>query len=97
MASVAKAAPKKKSTKKVSEVAEGAEAVETTEKKTTKKTRKAAEPPRVKLYWGIFNQNLKRVAVFEYAQRKDAEKHCKDLSKAGSEHFLQKVRENIET
>lgn len=97
MPSVAKAAPKKKATKKVAEAAEGAEAVAPATKKAAKKSRKVVEPPRIKLYWGIFNQNLKRVAVFEYAQRKDAEKHCKDLSKAGTEHFLQKVRETIET
>jgi hypothetical protein len=96
MASVVKPAPKKRATKKVKEVVEGAEAVEAAPKKA-KKTRKVVEPPRIKLYWGIFNQNLKRVAVFEYAQRKDAEKHCKDLSKAGTEHFIQKVRETIET
>ncbi len=98
MASVVKPAPKKRAAKKVKEVVEGAEAVEAApKKKAPKKARKVVEPPRIKLYWGIFNQNLKRVAVFEYAQRKDAEKHCKDLSKAGTEHFLQKVRETIET
>ena len=31
-----------------------------------KRTRKVAAEPRIKLYWGVFNQNLKRVAVFEY-------------------------------
>jgi hypothetical protein len=97
MASVTKAAPKK-ATKKAKEVVEGTEGTEgaASEKKPAKK-RKVAEPPRVKLYWGVFNQNLKRVAVFEYDQRKNAEKHCKELSKAGTEHFLQKVRETIET
>lgn len=96
MASVTKPEPKKRATKKVKEVVEGAEVAEAPAKKATKKSRKVVEPPRVKLYWGVFNQNLKRVAVFEYDQKKNAEKHCKDLSKAGSEHFLQKVRETIE-
>jgi hypothetical protein len=90
----AKAAPKKKTAKATTEVVEGTEAAPAVKK--APKKRKVAEPPRVKLYWGIFNQNLKRVAVFEYDKRKDAEKHCKDLSKAGSEHFIQKVRETIE-
>lgn len=96
---MATAAPgKKKSVKADATVVEGSEeAVAVVKvKKAVKRTRKAAEPPRVKLYWGVFNQNLKRVAVFEYEQKKDAEKHCKDLSKVGSEHFLQKVRETIE-
>lgn len=57
---------------------------------------KAAATPRTKLYWGVFNQNLKRVAVFEYEKKKDAEKHAKELTKAGSEHFLQKIKEAIE-
>ena len=42
-----------------------------------KRTRKVAAEPRIKLYWGVFNQNLKRVAVFEYEDLKKAEKHVK--------------------
>lgn len=98
MPTAAKPAPKKKKVAK-SEVegAEGTEAAAPKVKKpAVKRARKVVEPPRIKLYWGVFNQNLKRVAVFEYGQKKDAEKHCKDLSKAGAEHFLQKVRETIE-
>ena len=94
-----KPAPKKKKVaKSVVEGVDGAEAVvvKPAKKPAVKRARKVVEPPRIKLYWGVFNQNLKRVAVFEYGQKKDAEKHCKDLSKAGSEHFLQKVRETIE-
>lgn len=91
------ATKKKKVAKSELEGAEGAEAVVAKPKKpAVKRARKVVEPPRIKLYWGVFNQNLKRVAVFEYGQKKDAEKHCKDLSKAGAEHFLQKVRETIE-
>ncbi len=95
MPTAEKPAAKKK--KVVKSELEGAEAVVAKPKKpAVKRARKVVEPPRIKLYWGVFNQNLKRVAVFEYAQKKDAEKHCKDLSKAGAEHFLQKVRETIE-
>ena len=100
MPTAEKPAPKKKKVAK-SEVAAEDGATETVaavkvKKPAVKRARKVVEPPRIKLYWGVFNQNLKRVAVFEYSQKKDAEKHCKDLSKAGSEHFLQKVRETIE-
>ena len=60
-----------------------------------KRTRKSAAEPRVKLYWGVFNQHLKRVAVFEYTDMKKAEKHAKELSKDGQDHFLQKIKEVV--
>lgn len=81
---------------------EGADVAETKPAKVAKpkaprKSRaKTSEPPRAKLYWGVFNQNLKRVAVFDYEKKKDAEKHVKELSKPGSEHFLQRIKEAIE-
>jgi len=60
-----------------------------------KRTRKSAAEPRVKLYWGVFKQHLKRVAVFEYTDVKKAEKHAKELSKDGGDHFLQKIKEVV--
>jgi len=99
MAAAAKVPRKKKAVVAPELDADGVEIVapKKVKKAAVKRTRKVAEPPRIKLYWGVFNQNLKRVAVFEYEQKKDAEKHCKELSKGGAEHFLQKVRETIET
>lgn len=68
-------------------------------KKTTKrKTRagKDASDARIKLYWGVFSQSLKRVALYEYSQRKQAEKKAQELSASGkSPHFVQKVKEEI--
>ena len=66
-------------------------------KKTTKrKSKKDAGNQRLKLYWGVFSQNLKRVAVFEFDQKKEAEKRATELSKGGkSPHFVQKVKEEI--
>ncbi len=66
-------------------------------KKTTKrKTKKEAGSVRLKLYWGVFSQNLKRVAVFEFDQKKEAQKRATELSKGGkSPHFIQKVKEEI--
>ena len=66
-------------------------------KKTTKrKSKKAAEDVRMKLYWGVFSQNLKRVAVFEFDQKREAQKRATELSKGGkSPHFIQKVKEEI--
>jgi hypothetical protein len=52
---------------------------------------------RVKLFWGVFNQSLKRVALYEYSQRKQADKKAQELSQSGkSPHFVQKVKETIQ-
>jgi hypothetical protein len=92
----AKATPRKKKAEPV----EGEEVVKPVKKprakSTTPRVRKVAAAPRVKLYWGVFNQNVKRVAVFEFDKKKEAEKHVKELTKAGSEHFIQKIKEVIE-
>lgn len=68
-------------------------------KKTAKrKTRakKAAVDERKKIFWGIFSQSLKRVALYEFHQKKQAEKKAVDLSKGGkTPHFVQKVKEVI--
>ena len=51
----------------------------------------------MKAYWGVFNQSLKRVALFEYSQRKQAEKKADELStKSKQPHFVQQVKEAIE-
>ncbi len=88
MASVVKAQRAKKAVKDVDQDATAVVA-------KPKRTRKAAVEPRIKLYWGVFNQHLKRVAVFEYQDVKKAEKHAKDLSKDGHDHFLQKIKEVV--
>ncbi len=82
--------------------AEAAEKQATAKKKkaakkaTKRKSKKAAAEVRMKLYWGVFSQNLKRVAVFEFDQQKEAEKRATELSKGGkSPHFVQKVKEEI--
>ena len=65
-------------------------------KATKRKSKKAATDVRMKLYWGVFSQNLKRVAVFEFDQKDEAEKRATELSKGGkSPHFVQKVKEEI--
>ncbi len=86
------------------EKAAEAEAIERLElekkaKKTTKrKTKKSAVDTRLRLYWGVFSQNLKRVAVFEFDQKKEAEKRSVELSKGGkAPHFVQKVKEEIKS
>ena len=65
-------------------------------KKATKRKKKVAADVRLKLYWGVFSQNLKRVAVFEFDQKKEAQKRATELSKGGkTPHFVQKVKEEI--
>ncbi len=63
-----------------------------------RKTRKKADAVvRMKLLWGVFNQSMKRVALYDFSQKKEAEKRATDLSKSGkSPHFVQKVKEVIE-
>ena len=58
---------------------------------------KAAKEVRLKAFWGVFSQSLKRVAVFEYHQRAQADKKAADMSEsAKTPHFVQLVKEVIE-
>ncbi|HZN35344.1 MAG TPA: hypothetical protein VFB80_16055 [Pirellulaceae bacterium] len=57
---------------------------------------KTAEPERRKLFWGVFNQSLKRVALFDHTQRKAAEAKAAELTSGGKNpHFVMKVKETI--
>ncbi len=84
--------------------AEAAEAAGKTKKKATKKKAakrasrsKAIADVRMKLFWGVFNQSLKRVALFEFNEKKQAEKKATELTKGGkSPHFVQPVKEVID-
>ena len=76
--------------------AEAAEKALANKKKKSGKRTKTAENLRMKLYWGVFSQNLKRVAVFDFDKKSEADKRAKELSKGGkSPHFVQKVKEEI--
>lgn len=70
----------------------------TVKKKAVRKSRaKVVKEVRLKAFWGVFNQSLRRVAVFEYNQRKEAQKKAEDLSQsARTPHFVQLVKEVIE-
>ena len=91
--------------KALREEAEAAEKAESTKKavkkkkKAAKRTSRSKEPVEVrkKVFWGVFNQSLKRVATFEFNQKKDAQAKADALSASGkSPHFVQKVKEIIE-
>ncbi len=88
----------RKELREEAEAAEKAGKEAPVKKKAKRKSRaKAAAEVRVKLFWGVFNQSLKRVALYEFNQRKQAEKKATDLSKGGkSPHFVQRVKEAIE-
>lgn len=62
-----------------------------------KSRKKVPAEIRRKLYWGVFNQSMKRVALFDFTQKKQAEQKASDLSASGkSPHFVQKVKEEIQ-
>lgn len=91
--------------KALREEAEAAEAAEKAagtkktpvKKKATRRKKKEPSEVRVKLFYGVFNQSLKRVALYEFNQKKQAQKKAVELSKDGkTPHFVQKVKEVIE-
>ena len=95
-------ARKTKSRKDLRAEAEAVEALEKAgkkkkaKKKAKRKSRKKADAEvRMKLFWGVFNQSMKRVALYDFSQQKEAEKKATELSKK-SPHFVQKVKEVIE-
>lgn len=86
----------KKTAKKKADEADGAAKKPAKRKTTKRKAKETVDAPK-KLYWGVFNQSLKRVALFEFNQKKQAEKKAEALSKDGkSPHFVQPVKDNIE-
>jgi hypothetical protein len=73
-------------------------AKKTTRKTATRKSRaKSAKEVRLKAFWGVFNQSLTSVAMFEYSQQKEAKKKAEELSESKkSPHFVQLVKKVIE-
>jgi len=83
---VAKKAPEKKMPDKKSPV----------EKKKAPKRIRTPKEVRLKAFWGVFNQSLRRVALYEFNERKQADKKAQELTKSGkSPHFVQPVKEQI--
>ncbi len=84
--------------------AEAAEKLDATKKKkkakkkaVRKSRKKVPKVVRLKAFWGVFNQSLKRVALFEYHERKAADKKATQLSGSSkSPHFVRPVKEEIE-
>ncbi len=91
----------RKELRQESEAAEHAEAetkVAAKKPAAKRKTRaKVAKEVRLKAFWGVFNQSLRRIALFEYTQRSEADKKASELTESQkSPHFVQLVKEVIE-
>ncbi len=89
--------------KELRQESEAAERLEAEKKKTVRKKAKrksrakTAKEVRLKAFWGVFNQSLRRIALFEYSQRKQADKKAEDMSTSQKNpHFVQLVKEVIE-
>jgi hypothetical protein len=81
-----KAAPKKAATTKAAKK----------EPAKRKSRAKSAKEVRLKAFWGVFNQSLKRIALYEFSEKKEADKKAKELTASGkSPHFVQPVKEEI--
>ena len=83
----AKASPKKAATTKAAKK----------EPAKRKSRAKSAKEVRLKAFWGVFNQSLKRVALYEFSEKKEADKKAKELTASGkSPHFVQPVKEPVQ-
>jgi hypothetical protein len=89
----------RKGLRRENEAAEEAEGKSKAAKKAPTKRKSRAKTPkevRLKAFWGVFNQSLKRVALFEYSERKQADKKASELTASQkTPHFVQPVKEVI--
>ena len=88
----------KKATKEKAPKAKKEKAAKEPSKAPAKKPsrKKVAKEARMKAYWGVFNQGMKRLALFEYSDRKAAEKKAAELmASSRASHFIQLVKEAI--
>jgi len=75
------------------------EAVKKPPKKPAKrKSRsKTAKEVRLKAFWGVFNQSLRRVAIYDYSDRRGADAKAEELTGTQrTPHFVKLVKEVIE-
>ena len=90
----AAAAAEGKPAKKKKEAKEAGEKKPAVKRKSRVKTAKIV---RLKAFWAVFNQSMKRIALFDYSQRKQAIKKAEELSASSkSPHFVAPHKEAIE-
>jgi hypothetical protein len=93
--------------KELREEHDAAEAAGATEGKAPKKAAKkpsarksrakTAKEVRLKAFWDVLNQSMKRIARFEYSEKKQADKKAHEMTASGkTPHFVQLVKEVIE-
>ena len=76
---------------------EEAEAAPKKKKAKRKSRSKAAADVPMRLYWGVFSQSMKRVALYEHNQKKQAKKRADELTAKGkAPHFVMKVKEPVD-
>lgn len=90
----------RKELRRAGEAAESAGTTkEATEKKAPAKRKPRTKTPkevRLKAYWDVLNQSMKRVARYEYSERKAADKKAAELTVSQkSPHFVQPAKEAI--
>ena len=92
-----KKSPKEKATKEKTPKAKKEKVAKDPTKAAKKPSRKkTAKEARMKAYWGVYNQGMKRLAMFEYSDKKAAEKKAADLmASSRTNHFIQLVKEAI--
>ena len=92
-----KTATKKTVTKKTATKKKETKKAEKKPKAKRASRKKVVAEVRLKAYWGVFNQSLKRVALYEYNQKRQADQWSVELTgKSSSPHFVQLVKEVIE-
>ncbi|MDE0939327.1 MAG: hypothetical protein OSA43_05155 [Pirellulales bacterium] len=92
-----KTATKKTATKKTATKKKETKKAEKKPKAKRASRKKVVAEVRLKAYWGVFNQSLKRVALYEYNQKRQADKRAVELTgKSSSPHFVQLVKEVFE-
>lgn len=88
---------KKKPRKKKAEGKADEEAAPKVKAPRKPRAKKEVEPLRLKIFWGVFNHQLKRVALFDFNQRKAAERRAEELSQGEKpQHFVMKVKEKVD-
>lgn len=97
-----KAAPKKAANKKTPKKKKAAKTAtpdddQPIKKAKVKRKKKTPTVIQMKVFWGVFNHAMKRVALYEFNQRKAAEKRASELTDSGKPpHFVMKVKEQVE-
>ena len=59
-----------------------------------RKSSRTKAPVRMRVRWAVVNDSLKQIAIFDYAQRNDADQRAADLiGKGKGHHFVRLIKE----